>query len=215
MRRGDPWGAPASGPPDITVRGDDAVLAAAVGSHPGARVRFEPSSESDVGRGVGLGPGSGTGATEVPFDLLELDDATRAVNAVVLGVPPDRLGRWHRRRAVVVKVDGRTIFEGIATTVVIATGQFLRGADLVPRGHPGDGRVEVQVYALDPGPRRSMRRRLATGTHLPHPAIVEGSGRRVSVSAAQPWPLEIDGRPADARTGLTATVRAGAWRLLI
>ena len=47
-----------------------------------------------------------------------------------------------------IEVDGQPWFAGSATTVVIANGQFLRGADIVPRGHPGDGRLEVQVYEL-------------------------------------------------------------------
>ena len=34
-------------------------------------------------------------------------------------------------------LDGRPWFAGPATTVVIAIGQFLRGLDVVPRGHPG------------------------------------------------------------------------------
>jgi hypothetical protein len=85
----------------------------------------------------------------------------------------------------------------------------------VPRGHPADGRVEVQVYALDPGQRRAMRGRLATGTHVPHPHIVEAAGRHIEVSVPVPWPLEVDGRPRGALRGLTATVRAHGWRLIV
>ena len=83
--------------------------------------------------------------------------------------------------------------DGPATTVVVANGEFLRGDDLVPRGHPGDGRLEVQVYALAPSARRAMRRRLATGTHLPHPSIRTGQGQRVTVRWEGARPLEIDG----------------------
>ena len=47
------------------------------------------------------------------------------------------------------------------------------GHDVVPRGHPGDGRVEVQVYAVRPGQRAGVRSRLPQGVHLPHPDITQ------------------------------------------
>jgi hypothetical protein len=224
MRRGTPWGEPAAGPADVVVRGADAEVADAVGAHPGALVELDPASASDIGRAVGVVGRAPTGGTALRLDAIAVDaigphgaphTGGLAVNVVVLGIPPDRLGRRHRRSPVTVHVDGRSCFEGRATTVVIASGQYLRGADLVPRGHPGDGRLEVQVYALPPGQRRGMRRRLAGGTHVPHPGIREASGRSIEVRAASGWPLEVDGRPRDAHEGLTATVRAGAWRVLV
>jgi hypothetical protein len=224
MRRGARWGEPAAGPADVVVSGTDADVAEAVRAQPGALVALDPACVSDIGRAVGVVGHAPAGETELRLDAITVDgvghdgalgDRWLAVNAVVLGTAPDRLGRRHRRSPVVVHVDGRTCFEGHATTVVIATGQYLRGADLVPRGHPGDGRVEVQVYALAPGQRRGMRRRLAGGTHVPHPAIREASGRRIEVSTPSAWPVEVDGRPRGAHGGLTATVRAGAWRVLV
>jgi diacylglycerol kinase family enzyme len=215
IRRGDAWGVPSAAPPDAVVAGDDADLAAAVSSRPGVRVAFDPTSRSDVARTVGLSGAAAAGTTDLPFDAIDLDDGSVVVNAVVLGVAPDHLRRRHRGTPVVVRIDGRTVFDGHATTVVIATGQYLRSADLVPRGHPGDGRIEVQIYALAARQRAAMRRRLATGTHVPHPEITEASGRHVAVSAADAWPVELDGRRARARSGLTATVRPAAWSLVV
>jgi hypothetical protein len=224
MRRGEAWGDPAAGPADVLVRGADADVADAIRAHPGALVELDPASPSDIGRAVGLPGRALAGTTELRLDALtvdtialgeDLDASFLAVNVVVLGTAPDRLGRRHRRSPVSVHVDGRTCFDGDATTVVIATGQYLRGSDVVPRGHPGDGRAEVQVYALAPGQRRGMRRRLAGGTHVPHPGIREATGRRVEVSAPAGWLLEVDGRSRGTHRGLTATVRAHAWRLLV
>ena len=62
---------------------------------------------------------------------------------------------------------------------MVASGQYLRGIDVVPRGHPGDGRVEVQVYAVAAGERAGVRARLPQGVHLPHPDITQTTGRRV------------------------------------
>jgi hypothetical protein len=217
LRHGEPWGRAASSPPDLEVTGDDADLAALAARHPGALVRFRASPRSDLARALGLGA-EGTGATEVAVDALALalDDSPAAVNVVVLGPAPDRL-RWGARAArMTVTVDGRQWFSGRATTVVVANGQFLRGADLVPRGHPGDGWAEVQVYALARGERRRMRRRLPTGTHVPHPGVQAGRARRVDVEVSRRrLPLEVDGRGRGRTDRLAVALVPGAIRLLV
>ena len=223
FRRGEPWGRAASGPPDVELAGDDAALSALATRHPGALVRFRPSPRSDLARALGL-PSEGAVATEVAIDVLAVetdgsavaDPPVTAVNAVVLGPAPDRL-RWSARAAPVsVTVDGRRWFGGRASTVIVANGQFLRGADVVPRGHPGDGWAEVQVYALARRERRPMRRRLTTGTHVPHPRVHGGHARRVEVEVAgRELPLEVDGRPHGRTDRLVATVVPGAIRLLV
>lgn len=219
IRPGAPWGGPASGDGGATVevRGGDADLAAAAVAVPDeAVVHFVPTSDSDFARTLGLGPAGGPGRATVACDLLDLGQGLVAVNAVVLGVPPDRLGAHHRFQPVLVEVDGRAAFRGPATTVVVAGGQFLRGADLVPRGHPGDGRAEIQVYALHRRERRSMRDRLGGGDHVPHPRITQYSGRRVSVRwehrAAR---LEADGQVLEPTAAIEIGVRPGALRVLI
>jgi hypothetical protein len=94
-------------------------------------------------------------------------------------------------------------------------GQYLRGLDLSPRGHPGDGVAEAQLYALPPGARRAMRTRLTTGAHLPHRAITIRRARRVVVRASRPAALEVDGAATGEVTALEVTLRAGAYRLLV
>lgn len=216
IRKGEEWGAPAGdSPPDLEVAGEDAALAAALaGAGADPLVRFSPSPDSDLARAVGLA-GEGTGGLVLPLDLLRLGSGGVAVNAVVVGVPPDRLQWWHRPFAVEVEVDG-TAFTARATSVVIATGQFLRGVDVSPRGHPGDGWCEVQVYALAPGQRRPMRSRLRSGSHLPHPGITTRRGRSVSVRCGRAVPVEVDGKNAvKEATGVSVEVVPAAFRLLI
>jgi hypothetical protein len=223
LRHGEPWGHAASGPPDVEVEGDDGELVAVAASHPGALVRYRPSPRSDLARALGLGP-DGAGTTEVAIDALAIDpedgavdavDAIDAVNVVVLGPPPDRL-RWTARAShITVRVDGRAWFSGRATTVVVANGQFLRGTDIVPRGHPGDGWAEVQVYALARRARRGMRRRLPTGTHVPHPGVRSGRAHRVEVEVARPLPVEVDGRPQGRTSRLAVLLVPAAIRLLV
>jgi hypothetical protein len=218
IRKGAPWGRPASAPADVVVEGDDADLAAAVGEHAGARLSFRPAPDSDFAHAVGLVDGTDA-TTELPCDALDVDadgSVQTAVNMVVFGTAPDRQRWWTRARRVLVRVDGRIVHDGDACGVVIANGQHLRGYDILPRGHPGDGRAEVHVYALGRGERRGMRSRLRDGTHVPHPRIFTATGRQVDVWAAEGIRrLEIDGHPRSPVTGLTVTVRPAAFFLLV
>jgi hypothetical protein len=214
IRPGDPWGEPAAGPPDATGAGSDHDLAALAAAHRGARLRFEPDERCELARAVGLTTAA-AGVTDLPVDALDLDDGGLAVNMVVAGVAPDRLRAWSRARPVTVRVDGRLVHDGPATTVVVANGQFRRGADLVPRGHPGDGRLEVQVYALGAGERAAMRRRLPGGGHLPHPRITTARGRQAQIRWAAPAPVEVDGTAGPRRAALDVTVRSPAFVLLV
>lgn len=219
LRHGQPWGHPASGPPDLEITGDDVDLAEATARHPGALARFRPSPESDIARAVGLQRAT-AGTIEVALDALTLDDGgehggTVAVNAVVVGRAPDRLRWMTRATRLEVRVDGRSWFAGAATTVVIASGQYLRGADLVPRGHPGDGRVEVQVYALARDERGPMRHRLPSGTHVPHPRIHTTRAQHVEVETRRALLLEVDGRPRGRIRRLGVTLVPEAIRILI
>ena len=214
MRRGEPWGVPTSGPPDASGAGGDRELAALVHDNPGSRLAFEAAPECDLARAIGL-VAARPRHTEVSIDALQLEGGAIAINMVVLGQPPDRLGRRHRARQVQVEVDERVRFEGSATTVVIANGEFLRGHDVVPRGHPGDGRLDVHVYALGPRERGPMRRRLADGTHLPHPQVLVASGRHVRVRWAGPAPVEIDGAAGPPTASFEARLEPAAARLLV
>ncbi len=223
IKPGEEWGTPTADAAELLVDGDDSALAAAIGHCPSPPlVRFRPQG-SELGHAVGLSDRSSReldepAGIELPIDAID-SSAGVAVNAIVIGVAPAHLRFLSRRRPVTIAVDGRVLFDGAATTIVIANGQFINGLDVVPRGHPGDGRLEIQVYALNPSERLPMRRRLRSGTHLPHPRIVCTTGRTVEVVAPQRggrgWSLTVDGRPADAISTLNAAVRPKAFRLLV
>jgi hypothetical protein len=211
IRKGEDWGSPVSGPADFAVTGSDVELAASVAAHPGARVRFR-FTDSDLAGAVGLDPNREP-TTELPMDALRWDD-TLVVNMAVLGTAPDRLGRWSPMHRFRVTVDGVEWFSGRATTVIVANGQFFAGLDLVPRGHPGDGRAEIQVWSLARNERARARARLQSGTHVPHPRIAQRTGRRVVVEAARPVTVTADGRRSQVRSAELEVVPA-AYRLLV
>lgn len=231
LRPGQPWGTEESGPPDFDVAGGDGVLAAALRRDlPDPLVRFAPAADSDLARTIGLVAGAAPSGLALPLDVLTYaaEEASGvpfpecggkgtpvAVNSIVVGVPPDRLKSWHRPVGLSVEIDGAAVDAAGATSLVVMNGQYLRGLDLSPRGHPGDGVVEAQLYALPPGARRAMRTRLVTGAHLPHPAITIRRARNVLVRAARPAVFEVDGAPAGHITAVEITIRPAAYRLLV
>jgi hypothetical protein len=222
VEKGKPWERPASGPPAWTVEGDDAALAAAVREQPGARVGFRPAPTSDLARALGI-HSAGEATLELAIDAFRVTADDRElfeVNMVVVGTAPDRAGWFTGAPELRVEVDGRLVHDGPATGVVVASGQYLRGNDVVPRGHPGDGRAEIQVYAVRRGERAGVRSRLPQGVHLPHPDIAQTSGRRVDVVAGQsskgrPVGLEIDGVPAPATTRVQVEIVPEAFLIVV
>jgi diacylglycerol kinase family enzyme len=148
--------------------------------------------------GFGNGDGDPAGSRDV-------------VNLLVAGVPPDRLRCRRALGARQQRIGG----DRTTTTVVVAVGQFLRGHDVVPRGHPGDGRAELQIYRVRPREWPALRRRLATGTHLPHPAIETRSVRHYEITSDRPFPVELDGQAAGRATHLRVEVVPAAYTLLL
>ena len=120
---------------------------------------------------------------------------------VVLGTPPDRVTPLARAPSTLADRARRSPSGSRAGRHDrgVAVGQWLRGLDVVPRGHPGDGRVEVQVYGLR---RARTRGRCVTAsppaTHVPHPRIRDAHRPRGRDRARiRQSPLEVDGaRPA-------------------
>jgi diacylglycerol kinase family enzyme len=74
--------------------------------------------------------------------------------------------------------------------------EFIGEWDVAPRGHPNDGRMEV--FDVDASmtvrDRIAARRRLRTGTHVPHPRVSTRSVRRGAWSFARPLEVVVDGR---------------------
>jgi len=218
VEKGQAWEQPASGPPDWHVSGDDAALAAAVRGHAHARVEFVPSPESDLARAVGVHRTSPE-PLELTIDAMRVDADHReefAVNMLVFGVAPDRANWLTRDAGVLVSIDGRVVHDARATAVVVANGQYLRGLDLVPRGHPGDGRLEIQIYAPTRRERAGVRTRLPQGVHVPHPRITQLVGRRIDIRADRGvLPVEVDGHTDSPAAHVTVEVVPEAFSILI
>lgn len=216
VRKGQPWERPASGAADLAIRGRDADLARAVVEHPGSRFEFEPTA-SDLAATLGLHRGRTGSALELDVDALRITtDAgvDLAVAWVIMGVDPRTIRWWHRRRKVVIEHDGRT--ESVAVSGVVAfVAQHLGGMRVVPRGHPGDGRAELQWFALAPGERTKMRTRLPTGDHLDHPEVGTCTFRTLTLRSRRPLPIRIDGESRTTAREVRIEVVRGAVHLVV
>lgn len=169
IRKGEPWGTAVTCPAELTVASDDGELAAILG---------EPARSADVSSNLGrralalsggdlhrtLGappvPVPGAPCRRLPVDLLrcELDGVSEYAVAHVVVRRPGRIGWWR------------------GPILAVCNAQFHGRWDIAPRGHPNDGRADlVEVAASMPlGQRRLARRRLPSGTHIPHPDITTG-----------------------------------------
>ena len=77
--------------------------------------------------------------------------------------------------------------------VAVMNAEYLGRWDVAPRSHPNDGRLDTLDADLPFGDRLKARRRLATGSHVPHPGIRE---RRVDAAQFDfdgPMAIWLDG----------------------
>jgi hypothetical protein len=161
IEKGQPWGRPASelGALDAVTCHTDAAARAAVERAKRANDPVPPLVllAGDLARTVGGGndPGHATGpdAVALPCDL----------GSVLL----DGRQYWF----VAHLVARRSWWRGRIFAAMNA--QFVGRWDVAPRGHPNDGRLDVLDVspAMGVGERLKARRRLVTGSHVPHPAI--------------------------------------------
>jgi hypothetical protein len=156
-------------------RGGAARLLAAGGPAevPGRRGAGGPGGLSGAG-----GPAGVSGAPEVtvaPVDLGSILVDGRQHWFVAHAVA--RRSWWHGR------------------IVVAMNAEFLGDWDVAPRGHPNDGRLDVLDVstALSLTDRVKARRRLPSGTHVPHPAIETRQVAAIQVEFDRPTPVWLDG----------------------
>lgn len=85
-------------------------------------------------------------------------------------------------------------------TVVAMNAAFRGRENLAPRAHPGDGLIDTIEGSLGFSDRVRARRRLMTGTHVPHPSLTTRRITEASFEFDSRARLELDGRaPVHAR----------------
>lgn len=201
IRKGEPWGAPGALPPDGVVVRSDAEARAVVTA---ARRAGDPVPSlgllgGDLCRTLG-----GTG------DEHRIRSATATTMPVDLGsVLLDGRLHWF----VAHLVARRRWWAG--RVVAAMNAQYLGAWDVAPRGHPNDGRLEVLDGALPLGQRLEARKRLRTGTHVPHPAIEQHRVAAHQVGFDAPTPIYLDGELVGEARNLSIRVEPDALRCVV
>ena len=192
VERGRAWGRTAPLPVDGVVVSSDRDAAAVVADARarGATVPTIGLLGGDLCRTLG-GAGDearlhGPDAVTLPIDIAEVEVA----------------GRVHVFLAHVVA--RRSWWTGRVWAAMNA--EWLGQWDVAPRAHPGDGLLDTFDVSMPIRDRIKARRRLATGTHVPHPAIAQQRVGRVEVGFGSPLGIWIDGlRVGDATSLVVCT----------
>jgi hypothetical protein len=193
IRRGEPWGSEVPRPEHLVVASDDHELAELL--HAGERNPIALAG-GDLLRTVGgrspddretlLHTSAGRSLDDretllaLPVDLVlvRLDDADpRPAVAHVVARSPWWSGSWWR-----------------GEIVVVMNAEFVGDADVAPRGHPNDGRVEtLRTVSMPLRQRLEVRRRLPAGAHLPHPDLETRSTRATAWEFRRRRTVVVDG----------------------
>jgi hypothetical protein len=184
VRPGDEWGTVAVPPPNIERVRDDAALGELLGTR--RRVSIDAPTvalaQGDLLRAIGGGTdrlSDGGVVALLPCDALRLvvDDAEPVWAVAHVVVRHRRFGWWRGR------------------VVAVMNSQYLGRWDVAPRAHPNDGRADVVTIAptMSSRARWEARRRLPTGTHVPHPDISTRQTRSISIEVQRGEEVWIDG----------------------
>ncbi len=201
VRKGEAWGELAPLPEGAVVVASDAEARRVVEEARRANRPVPPLAlaggdlrRTMGGRGDGahLRPGSGSGSGSDAGSGARVTVAPVDLGSVLV----DGRQYWFVAHAVA----RRSWWRG--RIVAAMNAEFLGVWDVAPRSHPNDGRLDV--YDVSPamplGDRVAARRRLASGTHVPHPAIEVQRVPAVQVEFDRPTPVWLDGeRVGDGR----------------
>lgn len=188
IEKGVEWGAPGVFPSDAPVAQTDADVAALEVA--GASVIG--LSGGDLGRTLGARlPFDPSGIKQLlPIDVVEIEldgDVQHICVAHTI------VGRFLRQRE----------------TTAIMNAAFNGAFNIAPRAHPGDGKVDVVSMNLSVGDRLKARRRMVSGTHVPHPGIKIRRDVQGLVEYERPRQIRIDGEIV----GRSSVVRYRVGRL--
>ena len=194
IQKGEDWGERQPVPDNAVVVHSDAEAAAVISD---ARRASSPPpplllTGGDIARTLGGGRG---GVEPVERTHVKLD-----IGAVLLD------GKIHWFIAHLVAK--RSWWRG--RVVVAANAAFLGAWNIAPRAHPGDGKLDVLDGDPPLGDRWKARRRLPSGTHVPHPDISVRRVEAVQLDLDRPTPIVLDGRPCGKARSLSLRVEPAA-----
>jgi hypothetical protein len=99
--------------------------------------------------------------------------------------------------------------------VAVGNAQWLGPWNVWPKGHPNDGKLEVLDASLPLGQRWQARRRLPSGTHIPHPGITQRRTTALTVELDHPLDVRCDGDLVGRGTNLVFRIEPDALRVVV
>lgn len=99
--------------------------------------------------------------------------------------------------------------------VAVMNAQWVGRWDVAPKSHPNDGLIDVFDGHLGLDDRLKARRRLLTGTHVPHPDIATSRVATVDLSFTAPVTVWLDGTRVARATSLSITVESDAFTCVV
>lgn len=199
IRKGGDWGSEVDRPEGLIVAADDAEVARLFALQEPQAIAV---ASGDLFTTIGGRPvGDRDRLLRLPIDVVEVSlDGREPVVSVahVVARTPWYLGSWWR-----------------GGVLAVMNAEFIGEYDVAPRGHPNDGRVEAFELSASARPRQrnAIRRRMRSGTHLPHPAISHRPVRSGSWSFDSPRVVLIDGVMVGRATRIEIAVRPDAGHL--
>lgn len=201
IEKGSLWGEPGPLDPDGVVVHDDAALRVIVeeARRSGAPLPMVGLLGGDLCRTVG---GRGDVAR------LHSDEAMR-LPVDVAAVTLDGRPHWFVSHLVV----RRSWWWG--RLVAVMNAQWIGQWDVAPKSHPNDGLLDVFDADLSLDDRLKARRRLNTGTHVPHPGIAQRRVKELHLDLARPTPVRLDGVGVGSASSITVTLEPGALTCVV
>lgn len=204
---GADWGRPGEIPPDARTAGSDAAAAEIVAEARRTNRAIPPVvlTGGDLARTLGVVTAN---RARVPVATPPGTPATRVAADVGAALVDGRL-HWF----VAHLVARRSWWRG--RLLVAANASFIGRWNAAPRSHPGDGRLDV-FDASPPLPvRLAARRRLPSGTHVPHPEITQRRTASAQYDFDPALDVYLDGRHVDRIRTLSLRVEPGALEVWI
>lgn len=99
--------------------------------------------------------------------------------------------------------------------VAIMNAQWIGLWDVAPRSHPNDGLLDVFDSDLSLDDRLKARRRLVTGTHVPHPGIRQQRAGTVTLDLGRLTPIRLDGELVGRAVALEVDLEPGALTCVV
>ena len=203
IAKGEDWGTEGELPPGARIFQNDAALSRAVEYAAAKRLEMPICGlvGGDLWRTLGAPPGGtsrlrGGLATQVTVDVGWL-----------------RFDEGELEHAFVAHCIARTRWWG--EVVAVMNAEWLDEWDVAPKGHPGDGWLDVTAAALSWPERQKVRERLPTGTHLPHPDLKTSRVREAVFEFERPRRLYLDRVPFSRVSRLEVRVQPASLTVVV